>query len=251
MESERCPTGVQGLDELLEGGLPRGRVVLLAGGCGTGKSIMATQFLYNGIVKYNEPGILLTLEQNPELMKADMKRMGFDLDKLEDENKLIIIDASLSGIMYPKKQRRYTIPPTTSFNLDSILGLISEAAKHIDAKRAVVDSFSALDSLVETRERSGSVIKDDVRKMMLGINYKLQSMNLTSILVSDMTEESVISKHGIEEFMVDGVITLHYNVVGPDQGRHLIIRKMRSTKHNENINIIEFIPGEGMRVKGY
>jgi len=90
-----------------------------------------------------------------------------------------------------------------------------------------------------------------VRKMMLGINYKLQSMNLTSILVSDMTEESVISKHGIEEFMVDGVITLHYNVVGPDQGRHLIIRKMRSTKHNENINIIEFIPGEGMRVKGY
>jgi KaiC/GvpD/RAD55 family RecA-like ATPase len=252
MEIERCPTGIQGLDELTEGGFPRGRVILLAGGCGTGKSIFATQFLYNGVVKYDEPGILLTLEQNPELLRTDMNLMGFDLEKLEDENRLVIIDASLSGIVYPKKKRRYTISQTSSFSLDSILGLISEATNQIGAKRAVVDSFSALDSLIETRKSyTGAGIRDDVRRAILGINYKLQSMNLTSLLISDVLGDGTISKYGIEEFMVDGVITLHYNVAGPDAGRHLIIRKMRSTKHNENINSIELVKGDGMRVKGF
>ncbi|MFH1054655.1 MAG: ATPase domain-containing protein [Candidatus Altiarchaeota archaeon] len=249
-EAERCPTGVDGLDELIDGGFPRGRVILVAGDCGTGKSILATQFLVNGILKYGEPGILVSLEQTPKLIKVDMESMGFDLQKLEDDGKLIIIDASLSGMAF-KEKSKYMLTPE-QFSIDSITALINDSAKEINAKRAVVDSFSALDTLLETkRSQVGISLKEDVRRAILGINYKLQSMGLTSILISDIVDDGKLSKHGIEEFMVDGVITLHYNTTGPDAGRHLIIKKMRNTKHNENINTIEFVKGKGIKIKGF
>ncbi len=250
MEVERCPTGIDGLDELVEGGFPRGRIMLMAGDCGTGKSIIASQFLYNGAVKHGEPGILVSLEQTPKMLKQDMLAMGFDLQKLEDERKLIIIDASLSGIAFKGEKSKYCIKPE-QFSLDSIIALIDETVKEIGAKRAVVDSFSALDTLLETKKSQvGVSLKEDVRRTILGINYKLQSMGLTSVLISDIIDGK-LSKHGVEEFMVDGVITLHFNVAGPDAGRTLIIKKMRSTKHNEHINVMEFERGVGVRVKSF
>ncbi len=245
---ERCKTGIEGLDELLEGGVPKGRVVLLAGDCGTGKTILSTQFLYNGILKYGEPGIYVNLEQSPDMLRQDMGYMGFDLKKAEAEGKLAIIDASLSGTAF-KSSNDYTLTPE-QFSVDSILALIKEAAAKIGAKRAVVDSFSALDTLIESKKvHVGTGLKEDVRMAIVGINYKLQSLGLTSLLISDILDDGKLSRHGIEEFMVDGVITLHYKNVGPDAGRTLIIKKMRSTKHSENINMIEFNRGQGVKVK--
>jgi KaiC/GvpD/RAD55 family RecA-like ATPase len=245
---DRCPTGIEGLDELIEGGFPRGRVVLLAGDCGTGKSILATQFLYKGAVEYNEPGIFISLEQSPSLLREDMADIGFDLEKLEKEKKLLIIDASLSNIGFMQKPSDYSLTPQ-EFSVDSILALISDAAEKIGAKRAVLDSFSALDSLIETKKvHVGAGLREDVRMAILGINYKFQSMGLTSVMISDILDDGRLSRHGIDEFMVDGVITLHYKAVGPDSGRHLIIKKMRCTKHSENINMIEFKRGTGVRV---
>jgi KaiC/GvpD/RAD55 family RecA-like ATPase len=247
---ERCKTGIPGFDELVEGGLPRGRVILLAGDCGTGKSIFSTQFLVKGILDHDEPGIIVSLEQTPDLLRQDMNSIGFDLQKLEDDGKLAVIDASLSGMAFDSKSK-YKITPE-QFSLDSIIALIQEAASDIGAKRAVVDSFSALDTLLETKKSQvGMGLKEDVRRAMLGINYKLQSMGLTSILISDIIGDGRLSKHGIEEFMVDGVITLHYKTAGPDMGRQLIIKKMRSTSHNENISMIEFVKGDGVRVKTF
>lgn len=249
MEVKRCQTGIKGLDELMEGGFPQGRIILLAGDCGTGKSILSTQFLVNGAIKYGEPGVLVSLEQTPKLLRADMAAIGFDLATLEHEKKLIIIDASLSGMAF-KESGKYALTPE-QFSLETITALIEEAAEDIHAKRAVVDSFSALDTLLETKKNQvGMSLKEDVRHAMLGINYKLQNMGLTSILISDIFDGDKLSKHGIEEFMVDGVISLHYTTGGADAGRHLVIKKMRSTKHDENINTIEFVRGEGIKVKG-
>jgi KaiC/GvpD/RAD55 family RecA-like ATPase len=251
MEVKRCPTGIEGLDELMEGGFPQGRTILLAGGCGTGKSILAAQFLCNGAVKYGEPGVLVTFEQHPSRIREDMLVMGLDLRKLEDDGMLRIVDTSLSETMFMQKSSEYTLSAGASFSLDSVLGMIEDAAKKIGAKRAVVDSFSALDSLMETKKiHSTPYSPDEARRILLGINYKLQYMNLTSLLISDILENEKTSKYGVEEFVVDGVITLHYTVSGPDAGRHLIIKKMRNTKHSENIHTIEFAKGEGIRVKG-
>lgn len=253
-EIEKCPTGIDGLDELIEGGFPRGRTILVEGDSGTGKSIFATQFIYNGAVKYNEPGILMILEQNPELYKQDMLAIGFDLEKLEREKKLIIIDASLSGLVagelglfsLPKKDE-FKITPD-QFNVELVEVMIQEAAKKIKAKRAVVDSFSALESILEARKaRDGDVTIDEARKTMLSINYKLQKIRLTSMLVSDIIENRSPT-HGIEEFMSDGVIRLNYFTSGADAGRHMVIKKMRSVSHSENIHQIVFERGAGIKV---
>ncbi|MBD3388321.1 MAG: hypothetical protein GF416_04525 [Candidatus Altiarchaeales archaeon] len=245
---ERCPTGIEGLDELIEGGLPKGRVVLLAGDCGTGKSIFSTQFLYNGAVNYNEPGILLSLEQTPVNLKKDALNMGFDLDALERQGKLVIIDASLSGLAFRKFNRKYTISPQ-EFSLDKVIALINESVQQIGAKRAVVDSFSALETVLEASSAKGGDIQEDLRKTIVGINYKLQNMNLTSLLIGDMIGGQ-ISRYNIEQFMVDGVITLDYVTAGADAGRHLVIQKMRGTKHSENIHMIDIEQGKGVIVKG-
>jgi len=177
-----------------------------------------------------------------------MASVGFDLAKLEAEKKLVIIDASLSGMAFKPDNPAYTISPE-EFSLDSIVAIIHEAVNDIGAKRAVVDSFSALDSLIETKKSHvGMGLKEDVRRAILGINYKLQSMNLTSMLISDIVDEGKLSTHGIEEFMVDGVIKLDYKPSGPTGGRHLVVNKMRSTSHSENIHTIELIEGKGMCV---
>jgi KaiC/GvpD/RAD55 family RecA-like ATPase len=251
---EKCPTGIEGLDELMEGGFPRGRTILIEGDSGTGKSILSAQFIYNGILKYNEPGILIILEQNPELYKEDMLAIGFDLSKLEEEGKLIIIDASLSGLVsgelallaIPKKGE-FKIAPD-QFSVELVEALIQEAARKIGAQRAVVDSFSALESILEAKKaREGEVPVDEARKTMLSINYKLQQMRLTSVLVSDLIDHKS-GTHGTEKFMSDGIITLDYETKGADAGRHLTIRKMRMVSHSENIHQIVFERGVGVKV---
>lgn len=244
---ERCPTGIKGLDDLISGGLPRGRSVLLSGSCGTGKTIFSLQFLYSGIVDQNEPGILVELEQSPDNLKEDMLSLGFDLQKLEDEKKLVIIDASLSRIGSKDMKVKSTIVPDVSFsllpgevNFEGIVDLVIKVAKKMDAKRVVVDSLPALDNILQ---------KDaQVRDAILYINYRLQQAGLTSILISDIIEEGKVSKHGVEEYVVDGVITLHYSAAGADAGRTLTIEKMRGTPHSENIHTVKFKEGVGIYI---
>ena len=84
---ERIKTGIPGLDELIEGGFPKGDTILIAGKAGTGKSILATQFIYKGVTEYNDPWpvVFVTLEEPPHLIKMNMLRFGIDLDKLVKE----------------------------------------------------------------------------------------------------------------------------------------------------------------------
>ena len=252
-EVQRCPTGIPGLDNLVDGGFPIGRVILVAGSCGTGKSIFGTEFLHNGVVKHDEPGILVSFEQNVDLLRKDMLNIGFDLKKLEDGKKLVIISASSSkmaalGLGEEGQVFSDFVLPATDFTIEKVLGLIEKVAKKINAKRLVVDSFSALDNIVELAGKDPSVDKaKQIRRAMFDLTYKLQSMGLTSLLISDLTD-SRISKHGIEEYMVDGVITLNYAMAGPNAGRYLMINKMRSTKHSEDIHTIKFKKGTGLQV---
>jgi len=140
----RCPSGIAGLDELIDGGFPRQRSILLSGTCGSGKTTFAIQFLYRGITEYNEPGILISLEQDPRELKEDMAGFGFDLQKEEDEGRLVIIDASLaragtsridttitSSHMFSEEisGSRSLLPD--EFNIDRILDLVIEETKRM------------------------------------------------------------------------------------------------------------------------
>ncbi len=239
--NERCPTGIPGLDDLLGGGFPRDRTILLSGSCGTGKSTFAVQFLYNGIIKYDEPGILISLEQDPKELKQDMLMYDFDLQKCEDEGKLVIIDASLSRMSFkaPRKSLTAAVPtlgqPAGSmsllpdeFNMDRILEIVISKAKRIGARRIVLDSLPALDFLVKERTTELAHV---TRQLILSMNYRLKMEGMTSVLLTETQEEDGrISAHGVESYVVDGAIVLSINEALDT--RTLRIRKMRQTKHS-------------------
>ncbi|MFH1055592.1 MAG: ATPase domain-containing protein [Candidatus Altiarchaeota archaeon] len=241
---ERVPTGVAGLDELMGGGLPRGRSILLSGTCGTGKTTLAIQFLHNGVLKYGENGILLTLEQNADEIRKDMLSIGVDLKKLETEGKLTIIDTSLSkfGIkdyMSPSelKEGSFTLRPG-EFNIDNLLAVLTETARKMNAKRIVIDSLPALDYLLKDVQ--------DVRRILIQINYQLKISGLTTIIITEGEDEDGLSKHGVEEYISDGVIVMRINEALDT--RTIKIRKMRITKHSLKPTTFE-LTTSGVQIK--
>jgi KaiC/GvpD/RAD55 family RecA-like ATPase len=230
----RCPTGIKGFDELVSGGLPRGRTILVNGSCGTGKTIFSTQFLINGVKNYNEPGIYVMLEQDVNEFREDMGGFGFELQKLEEAGKLIIVNATVrkdqAGDNFLElKSETHVIRPEVA-TVEKITEVIESAARKIGAKRAVIDSLS---SMILTFEDTRSL-----RHLILDLNYTLKRAGLTTLIISDEIAGDITE--AAERYVVDGVITLRYVTVGPDPGRTLVIDKMRRTKHSENIHTIQF-----------
>jgi len=233
MASDRCQTGIKGFDELVGGGLPRGRTILVNGSCGTGKTVFSTQFLYNGAVHYGEPGIYVMLEQDVGEFKEDMAGFGLNLQKLQAEGKVIIINASLAkregGNFLELKSETHDISPDMA-SVDKICDVIREAATKIKAKRAVIDSLSSMTITFDDTQA--------LRRVVLDLNYTLKKIGLTTLIISDEIAGDVTE--AAQKYVVDGVLTLRYVTVGPDPGRTLVIDKMRKTRHSENIHALKF-----------
>ncbi len=230
MEIERVKTGIKGLDELMEGGLPAGRSVLISGACGTGKTIMSMEYIYRGALEYSEPGVYVTLDERPNLIREDVMRFGWDLKKLEGKNMLNIVDGSIAKLGMPSEEE-FSLP-VTGYDVDKLLLEIMRIIKRIEAKRVVIDSIPALGFNLEN--------PSEVRKAILKLSYMLMRSGVTSILISEMQEGmNKFGKYGVEEYVVDGVIVLHYMGVGTQSNRTLHIRKMRATKHSEDLHPLE------------
>ncbi len=233
----RIKTNIPGFDELVEGGLPEGRSFLVSGGTGTGKTIFATQFLVNG-VKLGEPGVYLTLDERPELIREDMQRFGWNLRKMEDDGLLKIVDGTMAKLGMPSDEE-FSLP-ATGFDLDKLLLELMRAIKKIKAKRVVLDSIPALGLNFESEH--------EVRKAVLKIVYLLSRAGVTTVFTTEINEDSKqLGKYGVEEFVADGVIVLHYMGIGTQSNRTLHIRKMRATKHSEDLHPIQ-ITESGMKI---
>ncbi len=227
---KRIATGIKGLDELMEGGFPEGRTILVSGACGTGKTILSMQYLYNGAKMFSEPGVYVTLDERPDLIRQDVTRFGWDLRKLEEENMLQIIDGSIAKIGIPSEEE-FSMP-ATGFDLDKLLLEIMHVTKRIGAKRVVIDSIPALGFNFEN--------SNEIRKAILKLSYLLMRIGVTSILTSEIQEgANKYGKYGVEEYVVDGVIVLHYMGIGTQSNRTMHIRKMRATHHSEDLHPIE------------
>lgn len=227
---QRVPTGINGLDELMEGGFPAGRTVLVSGACGTGKTIFCMQYLFNGAKKFSEPGIYVTLDERPDLVRQDMLRFGWDMRKLEEENMLHIIDGTIAKLGMPSEEE-FSLP-ATGFDLDRLLLEIMRVSKRIGAKRVVIDSVPALGFNFDN--------PGEVRKAVLKLAYMLMRIGVTSLITSEVQEgANKFGKYGVEEYVSDGVVVLHYMGVGMASNRTLHIRKMRATKHSEDLHPIE------------
>jgi circadian clock protein KaiC len=224
---DRIKTGIRGLDRLFGGGIPAGSSVLIAGSCGTGKTILSLQFLYGGAAE-NEPGLYVTFEESKEKILGQGMGFGWGLRELEEKGLLDI----------------YVVETD---DMDEILSEINRRIKRINAKRLVLDSLttmmehgivyrSEISRDVSKRERDRSKTRfpvkgfDVTRKDIYFVIGELNKLGTTSFLVSEAGEGGeYISRDTISEFASDGVVQLRINEVGGEIERLLSVRKLRGT----------------------
>ncbi len=244
MTVERCPTGIAGLDELIEGGFPRKRTVLVSGATGTGKSILCMQFIYQGAALYGEPGVFVTFDEAPDKLRQDMLEFGWNLKDLEARDLIAIVDASSARSGAPSDEAYAMVPGQMDF--DKVVLDVLSVARKIKAKRLAIDSIPAMAFQLEKEQ--------DVRKSLLKLSYIIGRAGLTTIFTSEVPEQALgsgamqFSKFGVEEYIADGVLLLNFLGVGAQSTRTLYVRKMRSTKHTLEIHPME-ITEKGVTVK--
>jgi len=209
---ERTPTGIPGLDALLQGGFIKNSIVLIAGHPGAGKTTLGATFIYNGATKYNEKGVYLSFCESKNDFFTYMKNFGMDFERLEKGGKVKYIDA---------------LVVTKLADVNEVIRLFFENILEMNAKRVVIDSLSAITNLM-TPSEARSLITNTLTKM-------LKNLGVTAILIADLPYGEVKIGHGIEEFITDVVIILHSRIVDERLERYLEIRKMRGTRLEQSI----------------
>ncbi|NIR86521.1 AAA family ATPase [Candidatus Bathyarchaeota archaeon] len=220
---ERVSSGIEGLDRLVDGGFPRGDVILLAGNTGSGKTIFSVEFIYRGATQYGEKGVFATFEEDAKTLKRNMLGLGFDLEKLEREGVIRVLDLEAikgSGL---------------SANIDFIL----EAIREMNAKRLVIDSLTAFLSACQEKFEY---------RMLMHLFYKiLKKLGCTSIMTCSVPTGLDTLGLGIEEFIADSVITLESTVRNGQLKTRFLVRKMRGTTHSKKYHEV-VIDGEGLKI---
>lgn len=198
---QRIPSGIPGFDQIVGGGLIRDRVYLLAGPAGAGKTIFSTQFLYNGISKYNENGIYVVLEETPQQLRENMyNSFGWNIQTYEDNGNIIVLDA-ISSRLGLSSAERFVVP--RPFTLESLLYEIQNAIQSVNARRVVIDSLDAM---------SLELTQVDLRSLIQRLTMILKSFGCTTLLVSGQAEMTNQGRKSVEEYVVDGMIRLHHNL---------------------------------------
>jgi circadian clock protein KaiC len=221
--SERVPTGIDGLDPLIQGGFFRGDVILVAGRSGSGKTIFATQFIYNGAVQHGEKGVYASFEEDAKTLKRNMLKFGFDLERLEQEGMIKVID--LEGLK----------GEGLSANIDYIL----EALKEINGKRLVIDSLTAF--------LLGCAEKFEYR-MFMHLMYRMLKMHdYTTLLTCSVPTGVDTLGLGVEEFVADSLLFLENVIDGLELKTRFMIRKMRGTAHSKKYHNV-IVTDKGLQI---
>jgi KaiC/GvpD/RAD55 family RecA-like ATPase len=229
---ERINTGIKGLDEMLNGGLPKGRTILVVGSPGSGKTTFAMQFLVGG-ANLGEPGLYISLEEKPERMKSDLASFGWDLDSLEHDGKITFIDATQlrkpsqrisQGAMSPEDRITLALPEIT---LGSLLRTIRKIAAEENTQRIVVDPVTSL------MLRYGEEAKR--RRALLLFFDALQSLECSCIMISELRTSVLERRFQLEEFLSEGVILLHTMVHEGNVIRGIQVEKMRGIAHDTQL----------------
>jgi circadian clock protein KaiC len=212
----KTPTGIDGLDEITDGGFPTGRPVLVCGSAGCGKTLMATQFLINGILDYNEPGVFITFEEPTKDLTKNVASLGFDLKKLVNDGMLKIDHIQVV---------RSEIEETGEYDLEGLFIRLSHAIDSIKAKRVVLDTietlFAGLDNL--------AVLRSELRRLFQWLKDK----GVTAVITGERGEAS-LTRQGLEEYISDCVILLDFRVNEQISTRRLRIIKYRGSTHGTN-----------------
>jgi len=229
--SESAPSGIEGLDELIGGGFPRGRVILVLGGPGAGKTILASQFLYKGISQYGENGIFVSLDENYNHFCSEMMKFGWDFKKAEEEKKFLFVDAtrlSRVAILKEKMIKEETASLRgKQLQIDRLIEELQAKIQQIGAKRVVLDTLASLFyRFMDTIER---------RTAGVDLIEAFSDLGATTIVTTELSYLGLERNLMDEEFLVHGVVMMQTLFSGGTTTRALHVEKMRGTNVNPNL----------------
>ena len=213
---KKAPTGIPGLDEITNGGLPAGRPTLVSGGPGSGKTLLGITFLVNGATLYNEPGVLMSFEEDAADLANDVDSLGFDLPALIAQKKLIVDYVHVD---------RSEIEETGEYDLEALFIRLNHAVKSIGAKRVVLDTIEALFSGLKNE----AILRAELRRLFRW----LRDHNLTAIITGEKGDKT-LTRHGMEEYVTDAVIQLDHRVQDQISTRRVRVVKYRGSHHGTN-----------------
>lgn len=224
--SPRVKTGIPEFDSMLRGGFMMGDAVMLAGSAGTGKTTLALQYLVNGVTSAGEGGIYLTFEQHPEQIYRDAKTFGWDLKKMEEQDKLRVV---------------FTSPDLVMGDGDPE-SLLEDPIRSVNARRVVVDSVSHMSMFAD---------KDDIRKDTYRLVNFFKQKEMSTVLIWEspqvLGQSFTISEVGLS-FLVDSIVSLKFVEIDSTIRRALVILKMRGSDHDKSLREYE-ITSTGLKVR--
>jgi len=213
---KKCPTGIQGFDEITFGGLPLGRTALVCGSAGCGKTLMAMQFLVNGAMLYDEPGVFMSFEESETELAENFASLGVDLNELVAQKKI-----SIDYVYLDKSE----IAETGEYDLDGLFVRLDYAISSTGAKRVVLDTIEALFSSLS----NVTILRAELRRLFRW----LKNRGVTAIVTGEQGN-GMFTRHSIEEYVSDCVILLGHEVVDQISTRRLRITKYRGSAHGTN-----------------
>jgi circadian clock protein KaiC len=212
----KCPTGIQGFDEITNGGLPRGRPSLVCGAAGCGKTVLAMEFVLRGALNYGEPGVVMTFEENAKELATNFASLGYNLNALVSKKKIVLDNVSIE---------RSEIEETGEYDLEGLFVRLGHAIDTIGAKRVVLDTIEALFAGFS----NASILRAELRRLFRWLKDK----GVTAIITGERGE-GTLTRHGLEEYVADCVIVLDHRVEQQTSTRRLRILKYRGTAHGTN-----------------
>ena len=213
---DKTPTGIQGLDEITGGGLPKGRPTLICGNAGCGKTLLAMEFLVRGATKYNEPGVYMAFEETEQELTTNVASLGFDLEKLVAEKKILLDHVHIE---------RSEIEETGEYDLEGLFIRLNYAIDSIGAKRVVLDTVESLFSGLPNT----LILRAELRRLFRWLKEK----GVTAIITGERGDET-LTRQGMEEYVSDCVIQLDHRVTEQTSTRRMRIVKYRGTSHGTN-----------------
>lgn len=230
---EKQKTYIPGFDHISRGGLPEGRTTLISGSAGSAKTVLAVQYLIEGVRKNQENGVFVTFEESPEDIIRNMKGFGWHIDQLIEEKKWAFVDASPQ----PGKDNVFI----GQYDFGALLARIENAVNKVNAKRISLDSLGA----IFTQFQDAKII----RKELFHVASALKRIGVTAVMTAERIQEyGEIARYGVEEFVADNVIILR-NILEDEKRRRTIeILKFRGTEHQKGEYPFTIIPEEGLVV---
>ncbi len=223
----KVPTGIRGLDEVLAGGLPAGRTTLVSGGPGTGKTVLALEFLYRAALE-GEPGVLVSFEERDVALRANAASLGWDVEGLEAAGRLCVVHPRVSSDTVVAGQ----------FDLRGLLSILEGHCRRIGARRVALDAVDVL------LRRFGDAERE--REQLELLHDRLRDLGLTALLTLKAAPEHE-RVYPFLDYMVDCVIHLDQRISGQIRTRRLQVVKYRGSDFLTNEQPYEITPnGVGM-----